>query len=446
MKNIKRILLFLLSIIGYLVLGYFTERENFYLLLIFYFTLFLSFLEIYRTSYNTQEILKGIHLAIILRFILIAATPKLSDDYFRFIWDGQLINNGFNPYTYTPSEFMNRYSLDNMPLAQYCYTNLNNLQLNNYSCYTPLNQIIYSFASFLFPNNFMANIITMRIFIILAEVGSIIVGYKLLKEINIPIKNILLYALNPLIIIELTGNLHFEAIMIFFLLLSIYYLHIRSTRLSLIFMSLSISLKLITLILVPGILSKLKNKIIGIIGLAILVFILLSPILWDNSQYNYLSSISLWFNKFEFNASLYYILRELGFLIKDYNLIKFIGPVLSTLSLAAIIAIFQFRRNRKSVVIIENMMFAFSIYFMFATTIHPWYIATLIALSIFTSFKFPTIWSLFIIFSYFSYKTEPFKENYNLILLEYIIIYSCFILEILRKEKLKSIKILTPFY
>ncbi|MBK7036195.1 MAG: hypothetical protein IPH42_07580 [Bacteroidetes bacterium] len=56
------------------------------------------------------------------------------------------------------------------------------------------------------------------------EAGTILLLPKLLVQLKMPVKYQLIYTLNPLIILELTGNMHFEAIMVFFLVLSIYYL------------------------------------------------------------------------------------------------------------------------------------------------------------------------------------------------------------------------------
>jgi uncharacterized membrane protein len=61
----------------------------------------------------------------------------------------------------------------------------------------------------------------------------------------------LIYALNPLIIIEYTGNLHFESLMILFLLGAILFSDRGNMVRSSIFMAASIASKLLTFILVP---------------------------------------------------------------------------------------------------------------------------------------------------------------------------------------------------
>mgnify|MGYP007000099231 CR=1 len=42
------------------------------------------------------------------RLALFFAYPWLSDDFYRFIWDGLVIGENINPYEYTPSELINK--------------------------------------------------------------------------------------------------------------------------------------------------------------------------------------------------------------------------------------------------------------------------------------------------------------------------------------------------
>jgi len=81
------------------------------------------------------------------------------------------------------------------------------------------------------------------------------------------------------------------------------------------------------------------------------------------------------------------------------------------------------------------MLFAVSFYYFTATTVHPWYIATLLILSIFTNYKFPLIWSFAIVLSYLAYTNANNTENLWLISIEYLIVYGFFVWEILINKK-----------
>ena len=54
----------------------------------------------------------------------------------------------------------------------------------------------------------------------------------------------------------------------------------------------------------------------------------------------------------------------------------------------------------------------------------------LILLSIFTKYKFPIVWSIFIVLSYNAYANETFNENLILIFIEYLIVYGFLIWEV----------------
>ena len=81
------------------------------------------------------------------------------------------------------------------------------------------------------------------------------------------------------------------------------------------------------------------------------------------------------------------------------------------------------------------MLFGLSFYYFTTTTMHPWYIATLIILSIFTKYRFPIVWSLMVILSYQAYANTPWKENLWFVGLEYIIVYGVLIGELITFSK-----------
>ena len=44
--------------------------------------------------------------ALLVRVIFLLAIPNLSQDFYRFIWDGRMLFEGFNPYLVTPESIM----------------------------------------------------------------------------------------------------------------------------------------------------------------------------------------------------------------------------------------------------------------------------------------------------------------------------------------------------
>jgi len=143
------------------------------------------------------------------------------------------------------------------------------------------------------------------------------------------------------------------------------------------------------------------------------------------------SSISLFFQKFEFNASLYYILREVGYRVKGYNIIQTLGPYLAMGAFLSIV-IYSIKEYRSRVNIATAMMFSYCIYILWATTIHPWYITPVIALSVFSAFRFSVVWSLLVFITYAGYDQNGFNENLWIMAVEYSFVTGYLLWEIIR--------------
>ncbi|MCG8699196.1 MAG: hypothetical protein MI922_14170, partial [Bacteroidales bacterium] len=363
---------------------------------------------------------------------------NLSDDYFRFIWDGQLIANNISPFSLLPPVIAENESIQ-FPLKDYLYLHLNSLQRSNYSCYTPLNMVFFYIPTVLFPKSALAAVIGMRVIIILAEIGTILLGKKILQKLHLPVQNIMLYAFNPLIIIELTGNLHFEAVMIFLLVVAIYLLICEKVWQSAIFMGLAISIKLVPVILLPVLFRKLKLSKWMLYSLltGVVVITLLSPIVFSEGLYGFQKSIALYFKTFEFNASMYYIARYIGFKITGYNIIAVAGPMLTAIAAVLILVISFVRRNESITILLASFTIVYALFYILTTTVHPWYLTTLVALSVFSRYRFPIVWSMVVCLSYFTYSQPGFKEDTWILLIEYATVLGYAIYEIYQSRKLK---------
>jgi hypothetical protein len=134
------------------------------------------------------------------------------------------------------------------------------------------------------------------------------------------------------------------------------------------------------------------------------------------------SSIDLYFRTFEFNASVYYVIRWLGFKSVGYNIIQQVGPILSIVTFVGVLLVYFYKTNSWQDVL-KKMLFAYTIYLLLATTIHPWYVINLVLLSVFVrNYRFAIVWSVMAILSYSAYSSETYQENYVLITIEYVVV------------------------
>ncbi len=447
------LLLTFVSFFLYWLFAYDLIRTEYTKLIILYCSVWVIFILLLKYAKNNIKFLTAI--AFISRAIFILAIPNLSQDFYRFIWDGQMLSMGFNPYLTTPDYQMSLGELSGFPNQVELYNGMGALNASHFTNYPPINQLCF-FIGNLFPgNSILSSVIGFKLIIIAADFGTFFFGKRLLERLNIPVKNIFWYLLNPFIIIELTGNLHFEGVMIFFLVWSLYLLHSGKWKWAAVIFALSISVKLIPLLFLPlmfwWFVSTSKNesnhgnkkwipafagmtKLISfyaIIGITTLL--LFAPFFSSEFVDNYSQTVALWFNNFEFNASMYYLAREIGYWFTGYNEIAVIGKILPILVFLFVLGLAFFRRKIDTKILIAHMLFAFSFYLFLSTTVHPWYIATLLILSVFTNYKFPLVWSFVIILSYLAYinlNTADKSENLWIIALEYVIVYGVFIWEV----------------
>lgn len=371
--------------------------------------------------------------AVLFRLIFLFAIPNLSQDFYRFLWDGHLLLQGWNPYISIPNEMIGANPFE---AAQELYTGMGALSAGNPTNYPPLNQLFFAIAALVGGKSIMGGVIALRLLIIGADAGIFYFGKKLLRRLDLPENRIFWYLLNPFIIIELTGNLHFEGVMIFFLLLTLLFLVQKKRIISAIFFSLSVLTKLIPLIFLPLVLKNLglKKGIFYCLSVGAVILLFFFPFYSETFAGNYSESIGLWFQKFEFNASFYYIVRWFGYQFVDYNIIQLAGPVLAILTFLAVSALALFRKNASMQSLITSMMFALVIYLLLSTTVHPWYLAMPLFLSIFTRFRFVMLWSLMIVLSYTTYSNPTFQENLWLIAFEYIVVLGYMVYELWKKK------------
>ena len=106
--------------------------------------------------------------AILFRLTLLSATPGLSDDIYRYIWDGRVQLAGINPYQHAPDSP----ALATLRDAVY-YPAINHKQIR--TIYPPVAQLFFAAVCLIDTNP-----VVMKIFLVLCEVAMLFLLLKML--------------------------------------------------------------------------------------------------------------------------------------------------------------------------------------------------------------------------------------------------------------------------
>ncbi|WP_293298930.1 mannosyltransferase [Allomuricauda sp.] len=419
-------------------------RTDFTKLLMLFGALFYLTSKILQFEKWNYKFLLGI--GILFRLVFLFAEPNLSQDFYRFIWDGELIKSGINPYLYTPDQIMEQGEIAFAGMNK-LYAGMTDLNARHYSNYPPINQILFALSAVLGGGSVVGSMIVLRLIIILADLGMLFFGRKLLQNLNRANHLAFWYFLNPLVIIELTGNLHFEGVMLFFFIWAIYLLSKNKWLWASPIYAISIMVKLVPLIFLPILVKYLglkKSAIFYILVIAGCIMLLL-PFYSFVFVDNYTETVGLWFSNFEFNASVYNVVKKIAvtyFEAKPWELIDTYGSYLKIGVLIIVLLLAFLRKNQSLDHVLSTMVIALALYYFLSSTVHPWYVIFLLGFAIFTDYKFPLVWSCTIILSYYAYSHPDFKENLWLLAIEYIVVIGYFIYELIgsRPKKLYFLK------
>ena len=186
MKNFyelhKASLLFIVVVVAfYFSFAYDLVRSDFIKLIGLYAGLFYLSWIIFKVEKRNFWFLAGV--ALFFRILFIGAIPNLSQDFYRFLWDGRMIVAGFNPYLYLPENLI---ALGSAPIAQAkeLFDGMGTLNASHYTNYPPLNQLIFAIAGLLAGKSILGSVIVLRTIIIVADLGTLYFGKKLLKQLK----------------------------------------------------------------------------------------------------------------------------------------------------------------------------------------------------------------------------------------------------------------------
>lgn len=304
-------------------------------------------------------------LAVCFRFFFLWIPPALSDDAYRYVWDGLVQAHGVNPYLFLPVDAELSF-LHTEPI----YEKLNSSTY--YSVYPPASQILFRFGAAFYDFGWQASYYVIKIVLALCEMGALWLLSRSIRP-----RLLMLYAWNPLVVFAAAGQAHTEAAAVLFLVLAWKLADARHPAGSSISLALAGLVKLYPFVLLPLVWRRFGWRSVWPAGMT--VMLLTWPYAQADALIHVYSSLDLYVRSFEFNAGLYYGIKKVFELATGDDWSKQIGPALRWFFLLALPAVYYLDRRenwhiRRAMVIIIGFFFACS------TTVHPWYLLPLLAL------------------------------------------------------------------
>lgn len=305
---------------------------------------------------------------LLLRLFLFPLPPALSDDLWRYLWDGLVQAHGFNPYLFTPND------PQVTSLSPVIRGRLNSGDV--FTVYPPISQLTFLLGGFAMRlGGEIAGIYTIK----LIAAGAEVVALLLLSRLVSP-RALVLYAWNPLVLLEAAGQAHGEALMLPLLVGCLVAMRADRHRLGGALLGGAVMVKLYPLLLIP--LLWRRGGWRAIWPALATTMLLALPYAGLEAATNVGESLKLYSGRFEFNAQPYFLLRDLinGLHSSPANVGgPAAGKALQYVLIVGTIFVWlaDWRRGWR----LDRAFAAIlGLYILTATTVHPWYLLGLLAL------------------------------------------------------------------
>jgi hypothetical protein len=354
--------LWLLMQSGFLVLLKLGNWNNRLLLFIaFYLILFAIYgAAVYLCSAKTFDALPSISLlifvsALLFRVSVLPCKPSLSEDFYRYLWDGKVQHAGFSPYQYAPEDAPWKY------LKGPDFEKINHKEIK--TPYPPFAQNVFYLLTAIGGTP-----IVFKLGMLLFDILLMVVLRLLLRAEGLSPSLLMLYAWHPLPVVEFAGSAHLDIIALCLLFLA-YFLVLRNWRsaggLSL---AAAVMTKYLPLVALPWLVKKGKFWFLFSFVIGVLILIAQFYIV-DRSMF---SGLFMFYRKWRFNDSLFGILYKLCGAAEPARLLGGFFVLLCA-------AYCLFRRYS----FYRSMLIVIGAVILFSPVVHPWYVCWVIPFLVF---------------------------------------------------------------
>ncbi|HMI31838.1 MAG TPA: glycosyltransferase 87 family protein, partial [Candidatus Limnocylindrales bacterium] len=283
---------------------------------------------------------------------MIPSAPTLSEDLYRYLWDGRLVAHGINPYPHAPSDpMLERFRGE-------LFHHLNHAGVP--TIYPPAAQILFGATALV-----SATPAAWKILLLALESVLVLALLRLLRERGLPSDRLLLYYWNPLVIVESFGSGHVDLAAAAFLLAALALHEGRRPARAGIAFALSVLTKYVPALLIPWLIRRRAWVLLA--AAAITTAILTAPFLSAGASLT--TGLRIYARHWEFNSPLYHLLHEV--IASEIR----IRRILAGAGIAVALVIAWRARSASAAA-----FWALVSFLILSPTVFPWYVVPVVAL------------------------------------------------------------------
>ncbi|RJP36114.1 MAG: hypothetical protein C4548_16370 [Desulfobacteraceae bacterium] len=341
-------------------------------------------------------------LAAALRLLFLFQDPELSDDIFRYLFDGMMLLEGANPYAAAPDAVITE-----NPTLTALIPLVNHAHLA--TIYPPAAQFIFATGAF------FGGTLAMKLVLMIMDLAACFLIIRILNQLHLPASRAVLYAWHPLPVIEIAASGHIDAAAVCFLMLALTIalygvkfseqntagagIAKRSAGWKGIIIAVTagacfaaaVLVKWIPLLFLPGVLLMIRGRLrkYWIIGFALTAFAMTAPF-WPEIQNSY-TILSVYLAHWEFSGFTFRMLRET---VGSGYTARLILATCGAIAVGVIYARLFFRdlswisdkipaesdEPQRALPVLKSFYAAAFAWLLMSPTLHPWYALYLLCL------------------------------------------------------------------
>jgi len=343
--------------------------------------------------------------ALAFRLILLPTPLILEDDIYRYLWDGKVVANGFNPYEFSPQEVMD--AKEGLEDSESAYTEEQQERLAavarllnpgeavegdfegiindvNYpevpTIYPPFSQFVFAMAHLARPGHLP----TLKAFVVIFELAAIVLALLSLRATGQKQTWIVVAAWCPLLLKEFANSGHHDGLAIFAVSLAVLFLIKERPFAAGAALGLGVISKIYPVILLFVFVRRLGVR--GMTGAALVIVLGYLPFL--GTGLDTFEGFLTFAREWQYNGGAFALIRSLGLKIagltyeadQAYELAFKGAKILTGLATLVVLCLLAFHPRGRDAPPTLAALAAFGVFFYLSPVINPWYLGVLVPL------------------------------------------------------------------